>query len=128
MILVIGAICGFISVAFGAYAEHGLRGTISSEYFDMLMTAVCYNQMYAMIISMIGLTILNGGKLANSTILNISGYLFIFGTLLFSFGIYIAVLFNISQALRLAPIGGTTLMIGWLGLVVLAILEISNSL
>ena len=124
MILVIGAICGFISVAFGAYAEHGLRGTISSEYFDMLMTAVRYNQMYAMIISMIGLTILNGGKLANSTILNISGYLFIFGTLLFSFGIYIAVLFNISQALRLAPIGGTILMISWLGLVVLAILEI----
>ena len=118
MILVIGAIFGFISVAFGAYAEHGLKGNLSPEYFDMLMTALRYNQIYAIVISTIGLIALNDGMLADSTTLKISAYLFIIGILLFSFGIYISVLFNISLALKLAPIGGTTLMLGWIALVI----------
>jgi uncharacterized membrane protein YgdD (TMEM256/DUF423 family) len=63
MILATGAILGFISVAFGAYAEHGLKTNISTEHFDMLMTAIRYNQLYAIIISGIGLILLNDGKL-----------------------------------------------------------------
>ena len=93
MILVIGAIFGFISVAFGAYAEHGLKGAISVEHFEMLMTALRYNQTYAIVVSTIGLIVLNGGKLGNSVILKISGYFFILGTILFSFGIYTSILF-----------------------------------
>ena len=109
-------------------ADHRLGGTILSEYFDMLMTAIRYNQMYNIIISMINLTILNGGKLADSIILKINGYIFVLGTLLFSFGIYTSILFDISQALRLARIGRTTLLIGWLGLVVVGVLNKKSSI
>lgn len=122
MILVIGAILGFISVAFGAYAEHGLHGSISDEHFDMLMTALRYNQIYAIVISAIGLVVLSTSNLSNSIILKISSYFFLLGTLLFSFGIYTFVIFGIPQALRLAPIGGTILMLGWLSLVVVGVL------
>ena len=127
MILVTGAILGFISVAFGAYAEHGLLGTISVEHFDMLMTAIRFNQLYAIVISSIGLLMLNGGKLANSIIFKISGCFFILGTLLFSIGIYTSVLFDIPQALRLAPIGGTSLMLGWICLIVLGVLTLQRN-
>jgi uncharacterized membrane protein YgdD (TMEM256/DUF423 family) len=127
MILATGAILGFISVAFGAYAEHGLKTNISTEHFDMLMTAIRYNQLYAIIISGIGLTLLNDGKLANSIIIKISGYLFIVGTLLFSFGIYTSILIDIPQILRLAPIGGTSLMLGWICLIVLGILTLQRN-
>ena len=123
MILAIGAIFGFISVSFGAYAEHGLKGTISTEHFEMLMTALRYNQTYAIVISAIGLIILNRGRLADSIILKISGYFFILGTLLFSFGIYTSILFDTPQLLRLAPLGGTILMLGWIALATVGVLR-----
>ena len=126
MILAIGAILGFISVAFGAYAEHGLKGTLSVENLEIIMTALHYNQIYAIVISMIGFVIKNKGKLVDNIILKISGYLFILGTLLFSFGIYTSTLLEIPQLLRLAPIGGTTLMLGWVALAVVGILQRRN--
>ena len=42
MILILGALLGLVSVAFGAYAEHGLREVVSDENFRFLMTAVRY--------------------------------------------------------------------------------------
>ena len=127
MIIATGAILGFISVAFGAYAEHGLKTNISTEQFDMLMTAIRYNQLYAIVISGIGLLMLNNGKLENSIIFKISGCFFILGTLLFSLGIYTSVLFDIPQILRLAPIGGTSLMLGWICLIVLGVLTLQRN-
>lgn len=127
MILIFGAILGFISVAFGAYAEHGLKMNITPEHFDFIMTAIRYNQLYAIVISGIGLVILNGGKLANNTILKLSGFLFIIGTLLFSFSIYFSIIFDIPQLLRLAPIGGTTLMIGWIVLGIVSLLTLRKN-
>ncbi|MFC4892476.1 DUF423 domain-containing protein [Pseudofrancisella aestuarii] len=124
MILIFGAILGFISVAFGAYAEHGLKMNITPEHFDFIMTAIRYNQLYAIVISGIGLVALNGGKLASSITLKLSGFLFIIGTLLFSFSIYFSIIFDIPQLLRLTPIGGTTLMIGWIVLGIVSLLTL----
>ena len=121
MNLVIGAILGFISVAFGAYAEHGLKTQISTQHFDFIMTAVRYNQLYAIIISCIGLTLLTNKTIAKSLMLKLTSFLFIIGTLLFSFGFYISVVLNIPSIMKLAPIGGTTLMLAWIMLAISAI-------
>lgn len=122
MNLLIGAIFGFISVAFGAYAEHGLKAQLSAEHFDFIMTAVRYNQTYAILISAIGLAILVNDKAAKCLTLKISSLLFIIGTILFSFGIYVAIVCNTPAIMKLAPIGGTTLMLGWIVLGISAIL------
>jgi len=122
MILTLGAIFGFISVAFGAYAEHGLKTQITPEHFDFIMTAVRYNQTYAIIISAIGLALLCSKTLSQSLILKLSSFLFIIGTILFSFGIYIAIVCHIPIIMKLAPIGGSTLMLGWIMLGLAAIL------
>ncbi|TNE34727.1 MAG: DUF423 domain-containing protein, partial [Alphaproteobacteria bacterium] len=45
-----GAFLGFTSVAFGAYAEHGLRASVAEEDFRFLMTAVRYCQVHAVVI------------------------------------------------------------------------------
>lgn len=121
MNLLIGAIFGFISVAFGAYAEHGLKTQVSIEHFDFIMTAVRYNQSYAILISAIGLAILLNDKAAKSLPLKLCNLLFIVGTTLFSFGIYIAIVCNVPTIMKLAPIGGTTLMLAWILLGVSAI-------
>lgn len=121
MNLVIGAILGFISVALGAYAEHGLKAQISAEHFDFIMTALRYNQIYAIVISCIGIALLSSRNLAGCFTLKLSSLLFIIGTIFFSFSIYISVIWNISDILRLAPIGGTILMLAWLSLAIAAI-------
>ena len=124
MILILGALLGFISVVFGAYAQHGLHGSISTQDFTFIMTAVNYNQIYAVVISVIGLILLNGGKLANSFMLKLSGLLFIIGVILFSFSIYISISFNIPKLLIFTPTGGTIIILAWLPLAVLAIVNL----
>ncbi len=115
MILIIGALLGFFSVAFGAYSEHGLRPKVSDEEFRMLMTAIRYNQVHALIISALGLIILPSSFL-NIHLFRRSGFLFIVGTILFSFSIYTSVGLQIPSLLYLTPVGGITLMVSWLSL------------
>ena len=114
MILIGGKLLGFISVAFGAYAQHGLRDAVTEEHFRFLMTAIRYNQIHAVVIIAIGLTLLNGGKLANIPALRWSGRTFILGTILFCFSIYLSVSLDIRGLVKITPIGGMTIMAAWL--------------
>ena len=146
MILVVGALLGFFSVAFGAYSDHGLRPKVSDEEFRMLMTAIRYNQVHALMISALGLFTLLKKDFSKIHLFKQSGFLFIVGTILFSFSIYTSVvleilqlnispniqqifftiqtplmylmhfMFQIPNLLYLTPIGGITLMISWLSL------------
>ena len=113
MILILGAFLGFISLAFGAYAEHGLREMLTDEHFRFLMTAVRYNQVHAVVIAAIGLALLSGGKLSCIPALKWSGLLFIIGTMLFSFSIYLSVSLDLPGLVNIAPVGGMTIMAAW---------------
>ena len=75
MILILGALLGLISVAFGAYAEHGLREVVSDENFRFLMTAVRYNQVHAAVIITLGFVMIQKGKLGTAPTLRWSGIL-----------------------------------------------------
>lgn len=116
MILILGGIIGFISVAFGAYAEHGLRAGISDESFRQIMTAVRYNQVHAVVIISIGLFLANNLNHKIYKSVNVSGWLFIFGTLIFCSSIYLARACDLDILVNLAPVGGITLMIAWLSI------------
>ena len=114
MILFLGAALGFVSVAFGAFAEHGLRENISAEHFRFLMTAVRYNQVHAAVITAIGIFLLSKTTSPINQQLRWSGSLISLGTMLFSFSIYLSVVFDIPALVNITPIGGITIMSGWL--------------
>ena len=122
MILMWGALLGFISVAFGAFAEHGLRDAVTDEHFRFLMTALRYNQVHAVVIAGVGMTLLNDGPLASIPTLRWSGMLFIIGTFLFSFSIYLSVSLDIPALVNVTPLGGMTMMAAWLLLAVTGVL------
>lgn len=122
MILILGALLGFISVAFGAYAEHALREAVTEEHFRFLITEISYNQVHAVVIAAIGLALLNGGKLSNCPALKWSGLLFIIGTVLLSFSIYLSVSLDIPSLVNITPVGVITIMAAWLVLMVAGIL------
>ncbi len=114
MFLTIGALLGLLSVAFGAYAEHGLRAQITEAQFHTLITALRYHQISAVMISAIGLARLASPCLRKSTLLKGSGLLFIVGTVLFSFSIYASVVLTLPTFTKAAPMGGSILMAAWL--------------
>jgi uncharacterized membrane protein YgdD (TMEM256/DUF423 family) len=114
MILLVGGVLGFISVVFGAYAEHGLKESISEEHFRFLMTAIRYNQVHAVVVTAIGLGIASGVLPLQSLLIRWSGILFILGTALFSFSIYLSVVLALPQLVNLTPIGGTIIMLAWM--------------
>ena len=124
LILSIGAVLGFISVAFGAFAEHGLREVVSEEYFRFAMTAVRYNQIHAVVIVALGLALLSGSPFTKMRYLTLSSILFGIGTCLFSFSIYLGVAFDIPALFNVTPLGGISIMAGWLFLALSAMLKI----
>jgi uncharacterized membrane protein YgdD (TMEM256/DUF423 family) len=123
IILIWGALLGFISIALGAYAEHELREAITDEHFRFLITAVRYNQAHAVVIAAIGLVLSNGRKFSNVRALRWSGVLFIVGTILFSFSVYFSLSLDIPTLLNLIPLGEMTIMAAWLVLLIAGVLE-----
>ncbi|MEN2494271.1 MAG: hypothetical protein TECD_00162 [Hyphomicrobiaceae bacterium hypho_1] len=117
MILASGATLGLISVVFGAFAEHSLRENISAEHFRFLMTAVRYNQVHAVVVTAIGLSMLNGSTSLAAYVIKLSSLLFLIGTILFSFSIYLSVWLGIPLLLSVTPVGGVTIMLAWVTLV-----------
>ena len=49
-----GGVFGFVSIALGAFVEHGLKSRISVEQYHSLSTALRYQQTHALIIVVIG--------------------------------------------------------------------------
>ena len=112
MILVIGSLLGFFSVAFGAFSEHVLRLGVSEEQFRFLGTALRYNQVNAVAVVAIGFALLSPARV-DMRALRWSGQLFIVATILFSFSIYASVTTGLEAILYATPIGGIVNMAAW---------------
>ena len=122
MILIIGAFIGFFSVFFGAYTEHSLREIVSEEHFRQLMTGIRYNQINSVMICAIGIANLSNFNLFESRFFKVIGFLFIIGTIMFSFSIYASITFGIPQLVYITPVGGVTIMISWVSLMIFGML------
>ena len=110
-ILLIGALLGLTSVGAGAYIDHVLIHAVDVKTLSMIKIALHYHELYAVIISAIGLICC----LKNDAILlKLSAWIFIIGTVLFSFSIYLKALTGTNAWIKLTPIGGTLLMVGWI--------------
>lgn len=114
MTLAIGAFLGFLCVAFGAYAEHGLKPALSPESWNTLMIAMRYHQLHALLLTMLGLIRLSGGRLAYMPALCWSTACLTAGVAIFCGSLYLAILLPMPGLTHAAPLGGTLLMLGWL--------------
>ncbi len=112
-ILFAGAFLGLLSVLMGAYVDHSLFFILAAKARHSISVAIRYHQLYAIVITIIGLIIpLQVNKRIRSW-LSRSAYVFIAGILLFSFSIYLASITGVLGLLHFTPIGGGILMLGW---------------
>lgn len=113
--LIVGATLGLLSVVIGASAEHLIQQRVEPEVWRWVMTAVRYHQVGALVVTAIGLSLLCGAQPRRWLVLAAS-FLAV-GTVLFSFSIYAAALTGILSLTYVSPIGGVTLIFGWLLLI-----------
>ena len=105
----IGAFGGFLSVALGAFAAHGLKSHLSPEMLAAFEAGVRY-QMYH------SLALLVAGYAARDSALrqfSYAGWLFVAGIVLFSGSLYALAATGITWLGAVTPFGGLAFLAGW---------------
>jgi uncharacterized membrane protein YgdD (TMEM256/DUF423 family) len=107
--ILLGAINGFLAVAFGAFAAHALKDHLSTGLLEVFQTGVHYQGLHALALLAVGLL----GRDERGRALNLAGWAFATGILLFSGSLYLLALTDIRALGAITPFGGTAFLIGW---------------
>ena len=129
----IAAVLGCLGVIFGAFAAHGLDGVLlerypadqqkeiagqtfqaSWKYLQDFKTAAEYQMYHALALLAVGIMSARQSKHS----LQIAGYSFLFGTILFSGSLYVLVLTGKTWLGAVTPFGGALFIVGWIALAV----------
>jgi uncharacterized membrane protein YgdD (TMEM256/DUF423 family) len=113
----IGAILGGLAVAAGAFGAHGLRERLDARSLEVFETAAKYQMYHAPALLAVGLLALTG---RGGTSLNLAGWSFLVGVLIFSGTLYALAFTGIRWLGAITPIGGLALIVGWFALAVAA--------
>src|SRR6266702_3234793 len=100
--LLIGAIFGFLGVAFGAFGAHALRSRLSPEMLAVFETGVRYQMYHAFAILIVGLML---GRMGG-WLISAAGWLFTAGIVLFSGSLYLLAFAGVPALGAITPVGG----------------------
>ena len=110
--IAIAALSAFISVAAGAFGAHTLAGVLTPDRLDVFETAARYQMYHALALLVVGWL----AAQTPSRALQVAGWLFVFGTLLFSGSLYVLTLSGVRWLGAITPLGGLAFLGGWLAL------------
>ncbi|TNJ44634.1 DUF423 domain-containing protein [Tamlana fucoidanivorans] len=106
-----GALFGLLAVIFGAFGAHALKQTLSENQLKSFDVGVRYQMYHAIVLLILGYSSIDTAHVVY--------WCFTLGIILFSFSIYVLVLFDAKgRKLKflgpVTPIGGLLLVLGWL--------------
>jgi uncharacterized membrane protein YgdD (TMEM256/DUF423 family) len=104
--LLVAAINGFLAVAFGAFAAHGLSGRIDAHALDTFKTGANYHMYHALALGLAAMT-------GRSPQTNAAAWFFLIGIVLFSGSLYLLAVTGIRTLGIITPFGGLSFLIGW---------------
>ena len=110
--IVIGALSGFLSVALGAFAAHGLQTRVGPAELTVFETGARYQMYHALALFAVAWVAAQGGGTATT----IAGWAFVAGTVLFSGSLYYLGLTGSRALVLVTPVGGLAFLIGWASL------------
>ncbi len=108
--MILGGIGGFLSVALGAFAAHGLKGKRSDSMLANFQTGAQYQMYHSLALVMTAILI---KVLGTSALLTAAGWLFVVGIVLFSGSLYALSLSGIRKLGAITPLGGLAFLAGW---------------
>jgi len=109
-LLFIAAVLGFLTVGFGAFGSHALKGMLSEAGQHQYDVGVRYAFIHILAILAVGLAIPLAGKPGH---LNLAAWFFISGVVLFSGSLMLLALSNIEFFTVITPLGGLSFLLGW---------------
>jgi uncharacterized membrane protein YgdD (TMEM256/DUF423 family) len=113
----VGALLGCLGVAAGAFGAHALESRLASDRLELFELAARYQMIHALAL----IAAAWAAQRWPSSIVNAGGWLLLVGVLIFCGTIY-ALAFGAPRILgAVTPIGGLSLLVGWLLLAVAAI-------
>ncbi len=107
--LLIASIAGATGVMAGAFGAHGLKDKVSTEMLAIFETGARYQLLHAL--ALLGIAALSSTW--NNRTLNLAGWAFTLGILIFSGSLYLLVLTSARWWGAVTPIGGVALIVGW---------------
>jgi uncharacterized membrane protein YgdD (TMEM256/DUF423 family) len=110
LFVALGAISGFLSVAFGAFGAHALKSRVEEHLLDAYQTGAQYQMYHALALVGLGLWC----QLSGDARAQVAGWAWVVGTLLFSGSLYALALTGIRGLGAITPLGGLSFMAGWL--------------
>jgi uncharacterized membrane protein YgdD (TMEM256/DUF423 family) len=116
--LLIGALCGLLGVAFGAFGAHALRSRLSPEMLAVFETAVRYQMYHALALLLTAAAI---GRIGDARLLAVAGWFFTAGIVLFSGSLYALALSGVTGLGAITPLGGLAFLLGWASLIIFAL-------
>jgi uncharacterized membrane protein YgdD (TMEM256/DUF423 family) len=114
LFLAAAAISGALAVLLGAFGAHLLKQMITPEMLEVYKTGVQYHFYHTLVLLAVGILY----RQHPSGILKWSGYLFIAGIVIFSGFLYLLAITGTKALGMIVPIGGITLVAGWICLLV----------
>lgn len=117
-LLIFAAINGFVAVLAGAVGAHALRGSLSEQALGWIATGERYQMWHALALGIVvALAARSEGLDAPMPYrLRIAAALFAAGILLFSVSLYALALTGWRPIAMVTPLGGLSLMAGWIAL------------
>jgi len=107
--LMLAAFFGFTGVGLGAFAAHGLKDRLSSDYLAVFHTGVNYQLIHALaLLALAVLSVQMPGRLVNA-----AGVMFCIGIVLFSGSLYALTLSGVRLFGVITPFGGLAFLVGW---------------
>ncbi|MEG9482253.1 DUF423 domain-containing protein [Mannheimia sp. HC-2023] len=122
--LTIAALSGLFTVAFGAFASHGLSQHLEPKALGWIETGIKYQMFHTIAILALGLFQISNFSqnppACRAKALNIIGGSWALGILLFSGNLYLRAL-DVQTIHWLTPIGGLCFMLGWVVLIYVSV-------
>jgi uncharacterized membrane protein YgdD (TMEM256/DUF423 family) len=106
----IGALMAALSVGLGAFGAHALKGTLNEQQSQLFRTAFEYHLIHSLALLAVGLF----ASRINSGLIQMTGWLFCAGIILFSGSLYLMAI-GLPRSLGfITPLGGLAFIAAWI--------------
>ena len=110
LLYICAGITGFVGVALGAFAAHGLKARLDPDMLAVFDTAVRYQMYHVFAIVAAAWAWARWQRPAFA----VAGWLFAAGIVIFSGSLYVLALCSVRWLGAITPLGGVTFLAGWL--------------
>lgn len=116
LFLMLGSLSAALAVAAGAFGAHALRARLEPRQLEVFETAARYQMYHAIALVLVAWA----ATRFTSSLVTVSGWLFLAGTLLFSGSLYAMTFTGIRALGAITPFGGVCFIAGWVCLALAA--------